>query len=269
MSSRRSRSGGRWSCTTFRRWKRSSRNVRRCDAGRQVDVGGGDQAEVGAHEARAAEAAELALLQDAQQLGLRVERQVADLVEEERAAVGQLEHAGALRVGAGERAALVTEELALERARARPRCSRARPARARDRALSRCRMRATSSLPVPVSPVISTETSAGAMRWICSHSRRMAGLRPRSMRPASTSTWTTSARLAGMAGSDAARSADADGMDPPHTRRVPSAQIFRECRICQESGSQRARVFMRMTPTVRGRDPSHKIERARRSSSRG
>ena len=87
------------------------------DAGRQIDVGRGDQAEVGAHEARAAETAELALLQDAQQLGLRVQRQVADLVEEERGAVGELEDTGALRVGARERAALVTEELALERAR--------------------------------------------------------------------------------------------------------------------------------------------------------
>ncbi len=41
-------------------------------------------------------------------------RDLADLVEEERAAVGLLEAADPALVGAGERALLVTEELALE-----------------------------------------------------------------------------------------------------------------------------------------------------------
>ena len=41
-------------------------------------------------------------------------RQVADLVEEQRAAVGQLEAPAALAVGAGEGAALVAEQLRLE-----------------------------------------------------------------------------------------------------------------------------------------------------------
>ena len=44
---------------------------------------------------RAADALELALLEHAQQLRLQLERQLADLVEEERAAVGQLEAARA------------------------------------------------------------------------------------------------------------------------------------------------------------------------------
>jgi hypothetical protein len=43
----------------------------------------------------AAEAAELALLQHAQQLDLRRRRHLGDLVEEQRAAIGQLEAAGA------------------------------------------------------------------------------------------------------------------------------------------------------------------------------
>ena len=55
------------------------------------------------------------LLQDAQQLRLELERNVADLVEEERSAVGELEPADLLRDRAGERAALVAEELALEK----------------------------------------------------------------------------------------------------------------------------------------------------------
>ena len=66
---------------------------------------------------RAAEPLELLLLQHAQQLRLELERNVADLVEEERAAVGELEAADLLRDRAGERAALVAEELALEKPR--------------------------------------------------------------------------------------------------------------------------------------------------------
>jgi hypothetical protein len=54
---------------------------------------------------RPADAVELALLQHAQQAGLRLRRHVADLVEEQRAAVGLLEAAGARSVRAGEGAA--------------------------------------------------------------------------------------------------------------------------------------------------------------------
>ena len=48
----------------------------------------------------AADALELAVLDHAQELGLQLERQLADLVEEERAAVGELEAALALGHGA-------------------------------------------------------------------------------------------------------------------------------------------------------------------------
>ena len=76
-----------------------------------------DDADVGTFRPRAPETLELVLLQDAQQLRLELERNVADLVEEERAAVGELEPPDLLRDRAGERAALVPEELALEQAR--------------------------------------------------------------------------------------------------------------------------------------------------------
>jgi len=56
-------------------------------------------------------------LEDAQQLGLQLERQLADLVEKDRAAIGRLECALPGRVRAGERTALVTEQLALEQRR--------------------------------------------------------------------------------------------------------------------------------------------------------
>ena len=84
------------------------------DHRRQVAVGGGDQPHVDLDRPRAAEPLELVLLQDAQDLGLRVGAHVADFVEEQRAAVGLLEAADALLVGAGERALLVTEQLGLE-----------------------------------------------------------------------------------------------------------------------------------------------------------
>ena len=80
----------------------------------EILVGGGEHAHVDLERLVAADALELALLQRAQQLGLRLERHVADLVEEQRAAVGGLELAFAARDGAGEGAALVAEQLALD-----------------------------------------------------------------------------------------------------------------------------------------------------------
>ena len=64
--------------------------------------------------ARAAQPLELALLQHAQDLGLGHRREVGDLVEEQRAAVGQLEPALLAPGGAGEGALLVAEQLGLE-----------------------------------------------------------------------------------------------------------------------------------------------------------
>src|SRR5262249_9838633 len=56
----------------------------------------------------------LALLEDAQELQLHVERDALDLVEEQRAAARQLDLPDTIMDRAGERAALVAEELALE-----------------------------------------------------------------------------------------------------------------------------------------------------------
>ena len=84
---------------------------------RQVAIGRRDETRVGAQRARAAEPLELALLEHAKQLRLELERDLADLVEEHRAAIGQLEPADALSDGARERALLVTEQLALEKPR--------------------------------------------------------------------------------------------------------------------------------------------------------
>ena len=62
----------------------------------EIAVGRRDQPRVAAQRARAAQPLELALLQHAQQLRLQLQRDLADLVEEHGALVGQLEAADAL-----------------------------------------------------------------------------------------------------------------------------------------------------------------------------
>ena len=80
----------------------------------QVAVGRRDQPHVSADRLVAADALEGLLLEHAQHLGLGGRRHVADLVEEEGAAVALLELADAAAVGAGEGALLVAEQLALQ-----------------------------------------------------------------------------------------------------------------------------------------------------------
>ncbi len=65
---------------------------------------------------RVAHALELALLQDAEQLRLQLQRRFADLVQKDGAVVGELEAADPLGDRTGERPLLVPEQLALEQA---------------------------------------------------------------------------------------------------------------------------------------------------------
>jgi hypothetical protein len=142
----------------------------------QVAVGGGDEAHVDVAHLIAADRADLAELHRAQQRRLQIERQFADFVEEQCAAVGGFEQAGALLVGAGERALGVAEQLALDEL-ARHRAAVHDDERLPVRAEPACRRRATSSLPVPLSPAMSTLWLAFAMRAICwsSAARRSCG----------------------------------------------------------------------------------------------
>ena len=80
----------------------------------EIHVGGRHQTELHLDRLVAAHPLDLAFLDRAQQLGLQVELEVADLVEEERAAVRQLELADLLAHGAGEGAFFVAEECALD-----------------------------------------------------------------------------------------------------------------------------------------------------------
>ena len=85
-----------------------------CDLVAQLPVGGRDHPHVDLASCLGADALQLAGLQRPQQLGLRLRAQVADLVEEERPSVGQLEPAQPPLGGAGERAPLVAEHLRLD-----------------------------------------------------------------------------------------------------------------------------------------------------------
>ena len=91
MSPGRSRSGGIVIGNTDSRKYRSSRILARGDGRLQIPVGRRDDADVDLQRARAADALERFLLERAKDLGLQRQRQIADLVEEQRAAMRQLE----------------------------------------------------------------------------------------------------------------------------------------------------------------------------------
>src|ERR1035441_10263563 len=80
----------------------------------QVAIGGGDNPHVHTSGPAAAYPLKLLLLKNPEQLGLQVQRHVADLIQEQRAAVGCFEPAYALRHRSRERASLVPEKLAFE-----------------------------------------------------------------------------------------------------------------------------------------------------------
>ena len=146
----------------------------RPDLARQVLVGRREHAHVHPDARRAADRLDDLLLQHAQHLGLRLQAHVADLVEEERAAVGELELAAPVGDRAGERAAHVAEQLALDQLLGDRRAVDLDERAARAGGSARGSLRATSSLPVPFSPKISTRPLVGAAIATCSRSWRMA-----------------------------------------------------------------------------------------------
>ena len=98
----------------LRRKNRSSRNSSFFDHLAKVAVGGAEDADVDPERLVLAHAADLAGLEEPQQLDLHALVELADLVEEERAAVGDLEEPLAVGIGAGEGPLAMAEELALD-----------------------------------------------------------------------------------------------------------------------------------------------------------
>src|SRR5947207_2851504 len=75
----------------------------------KIAIGGGDHAHVHLKRARTADVLKSLVLQKAQQRGLGLQREVSNLVEKERAAVGNLDLSFLLGGGAGERTLFVAE----------------------------------------------------------------------------------------------------------------------------------------------------------------
>src|SRR5262249_13136858 len=84
------------------------------DFTRQVLVGGGEDAGPRGYRFVGADRKHFLLLDGPQQLGLRGQRQFANLIEEDGAFAGVDEDAGLIAIGAGEGALAMTEKLILE-----------------------------------------------------------------------------------------------------------------------------------------------------------
>ena len=84
------------------------------DADGEIAIGGDDDADVDFDGLRAAHAFEAAFFEDPQKLGLAGEREFADFVEKQRAALGHFDFAGLAIAGSGERAAFVAEEFVFD-----------------------------------------------------------------------------------------------------------------------------------------------------------
>ena len=99
------------------------------------------------------------------------------LVQEEGAAVGRLEEALLVLVGVGEGALHVAEQLALQQRVGKGPAVDGDEGRRRGAGERAWMARATSSLPVPLSPVMSTVEPVGAIERTISKSAAMAGRR--------------------------------------------------------------------------------------------
>ena len=86
----------------------------------QMRVGGRDHAHIHALGLRRSDALHFAHFQHAQHLGLQIHRDVGDLVQKQRAAIGQLKAAHAIGLGVGERALDVPEQFAFENSLGQP-----------------------------------------------------------------------------------------------------------------------------------------------------
>src|SRR5580704_2766278 len=75
----------------------------------QISVRGSYNADLNMHGLPAAETPEFLVLQNLQQLGLETQIHVADFIQEERAAVGQLENTRLALIGSGESAAFIAK----------------------------------------------------------------------------------------------------------------------------------------------------------------
>ena len=162
MSAGRSRSGGRSTFTTLSRKNRVFAKIAFGNRLFQVAVRGGENTHIDGDWLRATDPVDLAFLDRAQKFCLKPWVHFTDFVEQQRAAVRFFELADAPGDGAGERPFSwpnSSDSSRFSGIAAQFTATNCCPARL----LLLCRWRAISSLPVPDSPVISTDASDGAI----------------------------------------------------------------------------------------------------------
>ena len=146
----------------------------------RVHVGRRDHPHVHRLLLAAAQPPERALLQHAQQLDLGGRHHLGNLVEEQRAAMRELEHAGPAIVRAGEGALLMSEDLALQQRLGNRRTVDRDERERRPRELGLVNRLGDEF--VPDSPEMSTDAMVGAACSMTRYTDRMVGLLP-TMRP--------------------------------------------------------------------------------------
>ena len=178
MSSLRSRSGGMCDADDVQPVVQILPKRARRDLWIEFAVRRGDDADVDprAH-AIGADALDLAGLEKPEQRRLHAQAHLADLVEKHRAVGGGLENPRLVPIRAGEAAPDMAEQLGLHQ-RIRHAGAVQRRQRCRRPSAPLMDERATTSLPTPVSPVISTLASERAARSISSWMARTALLAP-------------------------------------------------------------------------------------------
>ena len=110
MSAGRARNAGTGMVSTLRRKNRSSRNCPSETRARQIGIGQGNQARCDRDRFGAAQALESALLEHAQELGLRGRRKRRDFIQHDGSRAGHFQPAELALDRAGEGAAFVAEQ---------------------------------------------------------------------------------------------------------------------------------------------------------------
>ena len=163
MSSRRSLRGGRRRGKTLSRWNRSSRNVPLPDFGFKIPVRGDDHADVDIDMMRRTDPMESPFLQNPEEPGLEVQGHGGDLVEEQCPAIGEFELPGsAVSAPVYAPRSCPKSSASASVGGMAPQLTATNGFSARG--LWRWMAQATSSFPVPVSPVMSTVAWEGATR---------------------------------------------------------------------------------------------------------
>ena len=87
------------------------------DRAPQIDIGGGDQPHVHPDRLRSSQPLELLVLQNAQQFGLQLQRNISNFVEQQSPLIRQFQSADLLAHRSGEGSLLVAEQLAFQQSR--------------------------------------------------------------------------------------------------------------------------------------------------------